>query len=63
MTQVPFSCGPNAHVEAVAKEMAAHQYGSVIVVEPDRPTPAVGVFTTTDALRALAEIVESLKGE
>jgi acetoin utilization protein AcuB len=58
MTAVVFSCGPNAHVEAVAREMAAHHYGSAIVVDPDHPTKIVGVFTTTDALRALADIID-----
>lgn len=58
MTAVPFSCGPDAHVEAVAREMAAHHYGSAIVVDPNHPTKVVGVFTTTDALRALAEIID-----
>jgi acetoin utilization protein AcuB len=58
MTPVVFSCGPNAHVEAVAREMATHHYGSAIVVEPEHPTQILGVFTTTDALRALADIIE-----
>jgi acetoin utilization protein AcuB len=58
MTPMPFTCGPNAHVEAVAREMAAHYYGSAVVVDPDHPTSIVGVFTTTDALRALAEIID-----
>lgn len=63
MTPVPFSCGPDAHVEAVAREMAAHHYGSAIVVDPERPERVVGVFTTTDALRALADIVDRLQAE
>jgi acetoin utilization protein AcuB len=58
MTSVLFTCGPNAHVEAVAREMAEHHYGSALVVDPDHPTRIIGVFTTTDALRALAEMVE-----
>ena len=62
MTAVPFSCGPEAHVEAVAREMATNRYGSAIVVDPDHPTQVVGIFTTTDALRALAEIVDGLQG-
>lgn len=61
MTQAPFTCGPEAHVEAVAREMAAHRYGSAIVVERDHPSHVVGVFTTTDALRALAEILDAHK--
>lgn len=60
MTPVPFTCGPNAHVEAVAREMAAHHYGSAIVVDPDHPAEIVGVFTTTDALRALADLIDRL---
>ncbi len=59
MTQVAFTCGPNAHVEAVAREMAAHHYGSAVVVDREHPSHIVGVFTTTDALRALAEILDS----
>jgi acetoin utilization protein AcuB len=62
MTPVVFSCGPNAHVEAVAREMAAHHYGSAVVVDPDHPTQIVGVFTTTDALRALADIIDKHTG-
>ncbi len=56
MTQVPFTCGPGAHLHAVAAEMAAHKYGSAIVVDREHPGDVVGVFTTTDALRALAEL-------
>ena len=61
MTAVPFTCGPDAHVEAVAREMATHRYGSAVVVDPDHPAKVVGMFTTTDALRALAEIVDGLQ--
>lgn len=59
MTPMPFTCGPEAHVEAVAREMAAHHYGSAVVVDREHPHHVVGVFTTTDALRALAEILDS----
>lgn len=61
MTNMPFTCGPNAHVEAVAREMAANFYGCAIVVDPDHPAKVVGIFTTTDALRALAELIDSLQ--
>jgi acetoin utilization protein AcuB len=54
MTEVVFTCGPDAHLHAVASEMASHKYGSAVVVDPEHPTKVVGVFTTTDALRALA---------
>lgn len=56
MTPMPFTCGPQAHLHAVAAEMAAHKYGAAVVVDRDHPGHVVGVFTTTDALRALAEI-------
>jgi acetoin utilization protein AcuB len=61
MTLVPFTCGPEAHVEAVAREMAAHYYGSAVVVDREHPTEVIGIFTTTDALRALAEILDARK--
>jgi acetoin utilization protein AcuB len=54
MTSQPFTCGPEAHLHAVAAEMAAHKYGTAVVVDPNHPSQVVGVFTSTDALRALA---------
>lgn len=54
MTEVVFTCGPNAHLHAVANEMAKHKIGSAVVVDPDKPSEIVGLFTTTDALCALA---------
>lgn len=56
MTPRPFTCGPAAHLHAVAAEMAANKYGSAIVVDRDQPGHVIGLFTTTDALRALAEL-------
>lgn len=56
MTVPPFTCGPSARLHAVAEEMAANKYGSAIVVEPDHPYRVIGVFTTVDALRALATL-------
>jgi acetoin utilization protein AcuB len=56
MTAQPFTCGPEAHLHAVAAEMASHKYGTAIVVDRDHPGHVLGLFTTTDALRALAEI-------
>lgn len=56
MTAQPFTCGPEAHLHAVAAEMAAHKYGTAIVVDRDHPGHVVGLFTTTDAMRALAQL-------
>lgn len=56
MSPQPFSCGPDAHLHAVAAEMAEHKYGAAVVVEAEHPSKVVGLFTTTDALRALAKL-------
>jgi acetoin utilization protein AcuB len=49
-----FTCGPEAHLHAVAEIMADEKYGSAVIVERDHPVKVLGVFTTVDALRALA---------
>lgn len=56
MSPQPFSCGPDAHLHAVAQEMAEHKYGAAVVVEAEHPSKVVGLFTTTDALNALASL-------
>ena len=55
MTEVVFTCGPNAHLHAVASEMAQDKHGSAVVVDPEHPLKILGVFTTSDALRALSQ--------
>jgi acetoin utilization protein AcuB len=50
----PYSVAPDASLRDVARVMAEKKYGSAVVVEGDR---VVGVFTTTDALRALAAVL------
>jgi acetoin utilization protein AcuB len=49
-----YECGPDAPVDEVAREMEAHRYGAAVVTEQGNP---VGIFTTTDALRALRQLV------
>jgi acetoin utilization protein AcuB len=49
-----FTVTPATLVRQVSAEMADHKYGSAVVVDGDR---VVGVFTTVDALRALATLV------
>jgi acetoin utilization protein AcuB len=51
MTIDPYVVGSGALVHDVASAMVAGKFGCVIVAERGRP---VGVFTTTDAMRALA---------
>jgi acetoin utilization protein AcuB len=45
---------PDSNLKEVAAEMASRRIGSAIVVEDDQP---VGIFTTTDACRALSEVL------
>jgi len=47
-------------VAAVARTMAENHIGSAIVTKNDK---LVGIFTVTDACRALAEILEGRHGE
>jgi acetoin utilization protein AcuB len=56
MTANPFTCGPDAHLHAVAQEMADHKFGAAVIVDPEHPTKVLGVFTTTDGMRALATL-------
>ena len=58
MTPDPYTVGPDAGLEEVAATMATRKYGAAVVVEADK---AVGIFTTTDALRALVDLVGRLR--
>ncbi len=55
MTATPYCVKKTALLGQVAREMADHRYGSAVVMENDH---VVGVFTTVDALRALADACE-----
>jgi acetoin utilization protein AcuB len=54
MSSPIYVVGPRAPLAAVATEMADRKLGSAIVVEKGR---VVGVFTVTDACRALARMI------
>jgi acetoin utilization protein AcuB len=54
MTAEPYTVAPDAALEQVALQMAEHKYGSAIVLERG---VVVGLFTTVDALRALAGVL------
>jgi len=56
MTPEPYIVPPDAKLSRVAAEMAEHKYGSAIVVESGH---VAGVFTTVDALRVLARMLEA----
>jgi acetoin utilization protein AcuB len=55
MTEKPYAVSPTTPVNRVPRTMAAKKQGSAVVVDGGR---ILGVFTTTDALRALAHSVE-----
>lgn len=53
MSEQLYSVSPDTPLDEVAATMAAHKYGAALVLgERDR---VVGVFTTIDALHALAD--------
>jgi acetoin utilization protein AcuB len=56
MTQAPYTVSPDASLDEVVATMAEHRYGSAIVIDNAN---VVGVFTTVDALTALAELLHS----
>jgi acetoin utilization protein AcuB len=60
MTTAPFTCGPRASLAEVCKEMEAHRYGCAVIVEDGLVT---GIFTTTDALRAVRALATGEKAE
>jgi acetoin utilization protein AcuB len=60
MSSEPFVVEPDASLEEVAEAMASQKHGSALVVEG---SAIVGIFTTTDALRALVALLRrSRKG-
>ena len=51
-----YAVEPGAALDAVAETLAEHKYGSAVVIQNDK---VVGIFTTNDACRALAELLHS----
>lgn len=51
-----FTVGPREPLEQVARAMAERRIGSAVVMDDGK---VVGVFTTVDALNALAEVLEA----
>lgn len=54
MSREPFAVPPDAPLDEVALAMAECKYGSAVVVDQG---VVVGLFTTVDALRALAAVL------
>jgi acetoin utilization protein AcuB len=54
MSQEVYTVAPTAALDEVARHMAEHKIGSTVVMDGDH---VVGVFTTVDACRALADLL------
>lgn len=52
MTSNPYSVEPDAALDVVAADMAEHKYGCAVVIDGGH---VVGVLTTVDLARVLAE--------
>ena len=55
MTPEPFTVAPQTPVDHVVSEMARHKYGCVLIQQDNGKL--VGIFTATDALRVLEELL------
>ncbi|MEW5851875.1 MAG: CBS domain-containing protein [Myxococcota bacterium] len=58
MTSDPYIVDPATPVEEVALAMAEHKYGCAVVMKDGK---LKGIFTTVDALRALAALIRAPK--
>jgi acetoin utilization protein AcuB len=56
MTPEPYTVTPDAPLWEVAKQMAREKFGCAVVA--DEEGTVIGLFTTTDALRVLADVTE-----
>ena len=58
MSQAPWTVTPETPLLEVAQHMAETKIGSAVVMEHDK---VVGVFTTTDGMRTLAQMLSRSK--
>lgn len=56
MSQDAYAVAPDASLDSVVLEMAEHKYGCAIIQDNKK---TVGIFTATDGLRVLGEILQS----
>ena len=56
MTQMPYTVPPEAPLDEVCAEMAANKYGCAVIV---RNNKVIGVLTTVDVCRALANFLRN----
>lgn len=58
MSQSPYTVAANTPLEVCARHMAKHKLGSAVVVDANQKV--VGVFTVTDGMRALADLLAKM---
>ncbi len=56
MSQDPYVVSPDTALDEVVSTMAAKKYGSAVVTQHDK---VVGIFTTVDACRAFADLLQT----
>lgn len=56
MSTTVYAVAPTAQLDEVVSEMAAHKYGSAVVMQNEH---VVGIFTTVDVCRALADLLQT----
>lgn len=56
LTPDPYVTSPTSPLNEVVAEMAEHKYGCALVVDHGK---LVGIFTETDAYKALADLLET----
>lgn len=57
MTPDPYTVAPGTPLDRVVTEMANHKYGCAVIVQDNGKV--VGIFTATDGLRVLGEILHT----
>ena len=55
MSQAPYTVSATTPLEVVARHMAKHKLGSAVIVNANQKV--MGVFTVTDGMRALADLL------
>ncbi len=56
MTQDPYVVPPDVALDEVLSTMAEKKYGSAVITQHDK---VVGIFTTVDACRAFADLLQT----
>ncbi|MDH5673795.1 MAG: CBS domain-containing protein [Myxococcales bacterium] len=58
MTPVPYAVPPTMALKRVVRMMLEHSYGCALITDDAGDGAVIGVFTQTDALDALADLIE-----